>query len=66
MQSRAPLLLRFDSLRRNRFLIVICLETMQPFHTTTAFALMMSMLSVSRTGYRWLPQGIVNSSAIYF
>ncbi|MFS7902840.1 hypothetical protein Hanom_Chr01g00016071 [Helianthus anomalus] len=44
----------------------ICLETMQPFHTTTASALMMSMLTVSRTGYHWLPQGIVNSSAIYF
>lgn len=35
-----------------------CVETMQPFHTVTASALMTSMLTLSRQGYAWLPQGI--------
>ncbi|KAJ0718792.1 hypothetical protein HanLR1_Chr08g0274581 [Helianthus annuus] len=40
----------------------VCLETMQPFHTATASALMTSMLTASSMGgYAWLPQGIMAS-----
>ncbi|KAL9244489.1 hypothetical protein vseg_018262 [Gypsophila vaccaria] len=35
-----------------------CLETMQPFHTVTASALMTSMLAISCRSSSWAPDGI--------
>nr|WDA42973.1 nuclear fusion defective 6 [Fagopyrum tataricum] len=35
-----------------------CLDTMQPFHTVTASALMTSMLSISQRSYGWLAEDL--------
>ncbi|CAA0808638.1 Protein NUCLEAR FUSION DEFECTIVE 6-chloroplastic/mitochondrial [Striga hermonthica] len=56
LPSRAPLLAH--RVLRNPVELSACLESLQPYHTATASALMTSMLTVSSCGYGWLPEGI--------
>ncbi|GER43161.1 nuclear fusion defective 6 [Striga asiatica] len=57
LPSRAPLLAH--RVLRNPVELSACLESLQPYHTVTASALMTSMLTVSSCGYGWLPEGTV-------
>ncbi|KZV52694.1 hypothetical protein F511_23157 [Dorcoceras hygrometricum] len=54
LPSRTPLAHRIF---RSPAEMTACLESMQPYHTATASALMTSMLTASRFGYGWLPEG---------
>ncbi|XP_073124072.1 protein NUCLEAR FUSION DEFECTIVE 6, mitochondrial-like isoform X4 [Henckelia pumila] len=54
LPSRAPLAHRIFRCPSE---MSACLESMQPYHTATASALMTSMLTASRVGYSWLPEG---------
>ncbi|KAI3457196.1 hypothetical protein Pfo_013859 [Paulownia fortunei] len=55
LPSRTPLLAH--RVFRSPTELSACLESMQPYHTATASALMTSMLTVSRCGFGWLPEG---------
>ncbi|XP_042068492.1 protein NUCLEAR FUSION DEFECTIVE 6, mitochondrial-like isoform X2 [Salvia splendens] len=54
LPSRTPLLA--PRIFRSPAELCACVESMQPFHTATASALMTSMLIVSRFGYGWLAE----------
>ncbi|KAL3645447.1 hypothetical protein CASFOL_010627 [Castilleja foliolosa] len=54
LPSRTPLLAH--RVFRSPAELSACLESMQPFHTVTASALMTSMLTASRCGFAWLPE----------
>ncbi|XP_041993052.1 protein NUCLEAR FUSION DEFECTIVE 6, mitochondrial-like isoform X2 [Salvia splendens] len=54
LPSRTPLLA--PRIFRSPAELSACVESMQPFHTATASALMTSMITVSRFGYGWLAE----------
>ncbi|XP_071717429.1 protein NUCLEAR FUSION DEFECTIVE 6, mitochondrial-like isoform X1 [Rutidosis leptorrhynchoides] len=68
--SPSPSSFRFSTIKPNSNRIIFrcpvemsaCLETMQPFHTVNASALMTSLLTLSRSSYAWLPQGVDDTS----
>ncbi|KAL0362392.1 UNVERIFIED_CONTAM: protein NUCLEAR FUSION defective, chloroplastic/mitochondrial [Sesamum calycinum] len=55
LPARAPALA--NRILRSPVEMSACLESMQPYHTATASALMTSMLTVSRCGFGWLAEG---------
>ncbi|KAL0354075.1 UNVERIFIED_CONTAM: protein NUCLEAR FUSION defective, chloroplastic/mitochondrial [Sesamum angustifolium] len=54
LPARAPALA--NRILRSPVEMSACLESMQPYHTATASALMTSMLTVSRCGFGWLAE----------
>ncbi|KAA8526344.1 hypothetical protein F0562_008453 [Nyssa sinensis] len=62
ISSRKPLSHRIFSCPAE---MSVCVESMQPFHTATASALLTSMLSLSRRSYGWLPEGRFMFSGFY-
>ncbi|XP_011100248.1 protein NUCLEAR FUSION DEFECTIVE 6, chloroplastic/mitochondrial-like isoform X1 [Sesamum indicum] len=54
LPARAPVLA--NRILRSPVEMSACLESMQPYHTATASALMTSMLTVSRCGFGWLAE----------